>query len=239
MGNGRKFVWTLGGLAVLGLGAWAGQDLARVAVERVVHDYLLNNPEIVSEAMTRLQAKQQQAQLSEVRQNVTTPFPGAVLGNPAGSVTLVEFTDYACGYCRRSLDDVAELIHTHPQLRVVVREYPILSEHSGDAARMALAAAAQGKYQAFHDAMFRAGQVDPATIEQSARQAGLDMALARKTAASAEVETEIKGNMALADKLGFSGTPSWVAGDQLIAGAVGTDALADAIAKTQEQAAGG
>lgn len=226
MGNGTKFAMIAAGLAVVGAGGWFG---GRVAVERVVHDYILEHPEILPQAMEELQRRQNAEQLAGVRSVVEAPFPGAVLGNPNGKVTLVEFTDFACGYCRQSLPDVKALIAKNPDLRIVIRELPIISPASPDAAKMGLAAAEQGKYPAFHDAMFAAGQLDPQTIDAVARKVGLDMDRARKIAASPTVEAEIGRNLEMASRLGFSGTPSWVAGDRIIAGAVGLDQLSDAV----------
>ncbi|MFC0206294.1 DsbA family protein [Novosphingobium soli] len=230
MGNASKFAMIAAGLVVLGAGTWFG---GRLAVERVVHDYILDHPEILPQAMENLQHRQASEALAAVRGSVETPFPGAVLGNPAGKVTLVEFTDFACGYCRQSLPDVAQLIARNPDLRIVVRELPIISPHSPDAARMALAAAEQGKYAQFHDAMFAAGQVDAATIEAVARRVGLDLDRARRVAASQTVQAEITRNMELAQRLGFSGTPSWIAGDRLVPGAVGFDQLSEAVAQAR------
>jgi protein-disulfide isomerase len=201
----------------------------RAAIEKIVRAYILEHPEILPEAMDNLQRNQGRSQLAAVRGVVEQPFAGAVLGNPRGSVTLVEFTDYACGYCRKSVGDIAALAQSHPDLKIVLRELPIISPHSAAAAKMALAAAEQGKYPQFHDAMFAAGQLDPASIEAAARSAGLDLDRARKVAASAPVTQELQRNVALAQKLGFAGTPSWVAGDELIPGAVGADRLAEAI----------
>lgn len=223
-----------------GLGGWYAERLFadpaasvasgdRAAIEKIVHDYILANPEILPQAMDNLQAKQGQAQLSDVRSDVEKAFPGAVMGNPNGTITLVEFTDFACGYCRRSVEDVDALIAKHPDLKIVIRELPILSPQSAEAARMALAAAEQGKYTAFHKAMFAAGQPDADTIDAAAKMAGLDLARARKTAASAQVSQELDSNVELARKLGFGGTPSWIVGDSLIAGAVGMDQLSQAI----------
>ncbi|GGY92222.1 DsbA family protein [Novosphingobium colocasiae] len=234
MGTGKVVAMVAGiGLVAVGAG-WFGQGMARKAVEGVVHDYILDHPEILPEAMERLQAKQTGSQLASVRQSVETPFPGAVLGNPRGSVTMVEFTDYACGYCRRSLPDVAELLKRNPDLRIVVRELPIIAETSPAAARMALAAAAQGRYAQFHDAMFAAGQIDRGSIEAAARSAGVDLVAAAKVAGSAPVEQELQRNFDLASKLGFSGTPSWIVGDRLIAGAVGVDQLAEAVEEARK-----
>jgi protein-disulfide isomerase len=211
-----------------------GPATDRAAIEKVVRDTILEHPEILPQAMENLRRNEGRSQLAQVRGPVKTVFPGAVLGNPRGSVTLVEFTDFACGYCRKSVEDIAALAKANPDLKIVVRELPVISPHSAAAAKMALAAAEQGKYAEFHDAMFAAGQLDPATIDAAARTAGLDLDRARKIAASAPVAEEIERNMALAQRLGFGGTPSWVVGDELIAGAVGVDRLAEAIAAARK-----
>lgn len=218
-----------GGLAGWLLGAQGGPG-SRAATERIVRDYILDNPEILPEAMERLRGEETRKQLSAVADDVTRPFPGAVLGNPQGTVTLVEFSDYACTFCRQSAADVEALIAANPDLRVVIRELPILSPESADAARMALAAAAQGKYAAFHNALFALGKPTEAALAQAARTAGLDMARARASFADPAIATEIERNLQLANRLGFSGTPSWVVGDALLSGAVGKDELARAIA---------
>ena len=108
--------------------------------------------------------REQLARIEPLRTELERPFPGAVLGNPQGKVTLVEFTDYACTYCRQSVADVDALIAANPDLKVVMREYPILSPESVDAARMALAAAQQERYPQFHAAMFRRGPPSAQTI---------------------------------------------------------------------------
>ena len=202
----------------------------RKAVETVVREYLLKNPEIIPEAVDVLQKKENARQLAGIGDEVQAPYAGAMLGNPKGTVTLVEFSDFACGYCRKSVADIETLIGRNPDLRIVIRELPILSPHSVDAARMALAAAEQGRYAQFHLAMFAAGQPGPDTIDAAARQAGLDMDKAREAAKSQRVQQELDNNMAIARQLGFNGTPSWIAGEKLIAGAVGADELAKAVA---------
>jgi protein-disulfide isomerase len=198
-------------------------------VEQVVHDYLMEHPEVLPKAMAELERRQNATQLSGLRGDVERAAMGTVLGNPNGKVTLVEFTDYACGYCRRSVADVDGLIAANPDLRVVVRELPILTPASTDAAKMAIAAAAQGRYAQFHKAMFESGHPDPQTIAAAARAAGLDMAAAQKTIADPATEAELVRNLDLAKQLGFSGTPSWVVGKEMIGGAVGPDRLAEAI----------
>ena len=192
-------------------------------------DYLLANPEVLPEAMDVLQRREQLARIEPLRSELETPFPGAVLGNPAGSVTLVEFTDYACTYCRQSQADVAALVAAHPDLKVVIREYPILRPESVDAARMALAAAQQGRYAQFHDAMFRLGPPTADTIEAAAREAGVDLARARAVIATGALDGQLQTNAQLAAQLGISGTPGWVVGDQSLNGAVGPQRLGEAI----------
>jgi len=188
------------------------------------------NPEILPKAMAELERKQNASQLTGVRKDVETPAPGVVLGNPAGRITLVEFTDYACGYCRHSVADVDALIAANPDLRVVVRELPILSAESSDAAKMAIAAGEQGRYAAFHQAMFAAGRPDAASIAAAARAAGLDMARAQRVIADPATEMELVRNLDIAKRLGFTGTPSWVVGEAVMTGAVGREKLAEAIA---------
>jgi protein-disulfide isomerase len=197
--------------------------------DRATRAYLLANPEVLPEAMQVLQQREQLARIEPMRGELETPFPGAVLGNPAGKVTLVEFTDYACTYCRQSVADVDALVAANPDLKVVMREYPILSRESIDAARMALAAAQQGRYARFHAAMFRLGPPSAQTIEAAAREAGVDLAQAQAAIASGMFDGHLQGNAAMAGELGISGTPGWVIGDQALNGAVGREALGEAI----------
>lgn len=211
-------------------GAGAGD---REAIEQVVRNYILANPEILPEAMEKLQQRENSKQLASVSDEIETPFPGAVLGNPAGKVTLVEFSDFACGYCRQSEAEVAELIAANPDLKVVIRQLPILSPQSADAAKMGLAAARQGKYPAFHHAMYAAGRPDAASIAAAARLAGVDLVRARQDIADPAITGEIDHNLEYARQLGFNGTPSWVIGDEIHAGAVGRAVLAAAIAKAR------
>ena len=194
-----------------------------------MREYLLANPEVLREASVELQRRDMLARIGDMRGELETPFPGAVLGNPQGSVTLVEFSDYACGFCRQSLDDVEQLIAANPDLKVVVREYPVLTPESTDAARMALAAAQQGRYSAFHDAMFAMGPPGPDTIDAAAREAGVDLGKARAAIDSGVFDAQLQTNAVLAQQMGVSGTPSWVVGEQALSGAVGVDTLGAAI----------
>jgi protein-disulfide isomerase len=208
-----------------GSGLW---DLSGLG-DRAMRAYLLANPEVLPEAMDVLQQREQLARIEPLRGELERPFPGAVLGNPSGTVTLVEFSDYACTYCRQSVADIAALIAAHPDLKVVVREYPILSPESVDAARMALAAAQQGKYVRFHDAMYRLGPPTAGVIAAAAQEAGVDVRLAQAAIDSGQFDDQLRANGALASQLGISGTPGWVIGDRSFNGAVGREALGEAI----------
>lgn len=191
-------------------------------------EYLIANPDILPKMAEAYQQQESAERLAEVSDGVSEAFPGAVLGNPDGSVTLVEFTDYGCTYCRSSVADVQALIAENPDLKVVVREWPIF-EGSDIAARMALAAAKQGKFAAFHEAMFEMGPPGDASVMAAANRAGLDMERAQADAASTEVTDELARNQQLARSIGFGGTPSWVAGNSVFEGAVGKDTLAEAL----------
>lgn len=205
----------------------SGDDKA--AIEKVVHDYLIEHPEVLPKAMEALQKKENAGVLASIRADVEKVWPGQVMGNPSGRVTLVEFTDFACTYCRQSEADVVALIRANPELKVVIRQLPILSAESADAAKMGMAAAEQGKYAAFHHAMYAAGRPDAQTIAAAAQVAGLDLTRAQKVITDPRIEVELGRNIELARQLGFNGTPSWVIGNNLLSGAVGRDRLQAAI----------
>lgn len=208
-----------------GAAAWSESGLG----DDRVRAYLLDNPEVLPLMAEELQARDQAERLAEAGTEVYEPFPGAVLGNPQGSKTLVEFSDYNCGYCRASQQDVRALIAGDPGLRVVLREWPIMSQGSEIAARMALAAAMQGKYAEFHDAMFERAPADAKSVDAAARAAGLDMDRAAQDVMSDPVTEELARNQAIANMIGFSGTPGWIVGDRVIAGAVGEEELEKAL----------
>ena len=207
--------------ALLGtLGGWAASRATmQAAMGDTIREYVIGNPEILPLAMENLRRKDDAKQLAGIRKDVERPFPGAILGNPAGKIVVVEFADYACGYCKKMVAEVDALIARNPEIKVVMRELPILSPASADAAKMALAAGDQGKYPAFHRAMYEIGRPDAQTIEAAARAAGLDLERARKFIADPRLEAEIDRNMGFARQLGFGGTPSWVVGDRLVSGA--------------------
>ncbi|MBS0474054.1 MAG: thioredoxin domain-containing protein [Proteobacteria bacterium] len=239
-----KLFFTLGAVALTALGALGGWTFERQrtdlgpgqkqAMEKVVREYLLEHPEILPEAVEKLRAKDSARQLAGISAKLAAPYPGAVMGNPDGKVTVVEFSDFACGYCRQSEPDIKALIAENPDLRVVIRHLPVIAPTSPAAAAMGLAAAEQGKYVAFHDAMFAAGRTDPASVEAAAKVAGLDFARAQLAAKDPKVRAELEANLAYARQLGFDGTPGWVIGDQVLVGAVGKQALEKAVAAARK-----
>lgn len=228
-----RWIATIAIALVAGFAGAAAWDYAGLGPDRT-REALLANPEILPEAMQELQRRDMLARIEPLRDELEAPFPGAVLGNPNGEITLVEFTDYACTYCRQSLGNVQQAIADNPDLRVVIREYPILSASSADAARMALAAAEQGRFEAFHNAMFEAESLSPEAIDQAARDAGVDLARANAAIAAGQYEGQLQNNVFLARSMGFGGTPSWIVGDQAFEGAVGLDRLSDAIDEARD-----
>lgn len=202
--------------------------------QHTTRDYLLANPEILPEAMEVLTQRQLATRIEPIRDQLEQPFPGAVLGNPQGTITLVEFSDYACGYCRQSLGDVNALIAANPDLKVVIREFPILSAASADAARMALAAAEQGRFAQFHEAMFAQEGPNKETIAAAARIAGVDLEKARAAIAAGAFDGQLQTNIYLAQSLGLTGTPGFIIGDQVLNGAVGHERMAQALASARQ-----
>jgi protein-disulfide isomerase len=207
----------------------------RKAVEAIVRAYILEHPEIIPEAVEVLQKREAAKRLASAGGKMATPFPGAVAGNPNGDVTVVEFTDYNCGYCRASVPDVQKLVGSDKGVRVIYREVPILSPTSRDAALWALAAAKQGKHKAFHDAMFSGARPDAQSIRAAAAKAGMDLPAAEKFAGSPIAIAEVDSNLAMMQQVGFSGTPTFIIGDQILEGALGYEALKSAVERARKR----
>lgn len=209
-------------------------DADRKATEAVVRAYILEHPEILTEAAQILNDREIAKRLAAAGGALTKPFAGAVAGNANGDVTLVEFTDYSCGFCRASVADVQKLIGADKGIRLVFREVAILSPASKLAAQWGLAAAKQGKHKAFHDAMFAGDKPSEASVRLAAQKAGLDMARAAKDANSSEVLAELEANVQLMQQIGVNGTPTFVVGNTILEGALGHDALKDAVTKARK-----
>jgi len=209
----------------------------RAAIERIVHDYILAHPEIIPEAINGMQSREVTRLLESNRREIETPFAGAYAGAKDGDVVLVEFFDYACPYCRAGHADVKKLLAADPKLKVVYRDFPVLSEASNEAALASLSAAQQGRYAAFHDRMFDTpGKVSRERTVATVRSAGLDERRTAAEMASPALKAEIKKNLELGRALGLTGTPSYVVGNKILSGAVGFDALKAAVATARDKA---
>jgi protein-disulfide isomerase len=232
------------GAALGALGMQATVPAAKVnaddkaAIEQIVHDYLLEHPEIIPQAVERLQQKRLSNVVESNRKAIETPYAGAWEGAEMGDVVLVEYFDYACGYCRASLPDLAKLVAEDKGLKIVYRELPILSAESGQAAKVSLLAAEKGRYMDFHKALYAAGKVTRDTILAAAAGVGIDRKAAEAAMASNAYDEEVESNIRIAQSLGASGTPTFVIGDQVLNGAVGHEALKAAVAKARASKGG-
>lgn len=202
----------------------------RAAIEKIVREYILAHPEIIPEAINGMQSREVTKVLASNRKEIETPFAGAVAGNPKGDVTLVVFFDYGCPYCRQGHADVQKLAAADKQLRIVYRDFPVLSPASDEAAMASLSAAQQGRYARFHDAMFDTpGKVSHERTIAMVRQAGLNELRTAKDMQAAALKAEIRKNLDLGRALGLTGTPSYVVGNRILSGAVGFEALKSAV----------
>jgi len=209
----------------------------REEIGKIVKDYLLTHPEVMQDVMAELEKRQQAAETEKHRsaivENKATLFSSphqVVLGNPQGSVTMVEFFDYNCGYCKRAMSDMLDLIKNDSNLKFVLKEFPVLGEGSVDAARVAVAARMQDssgkKYIEFHQKLLGGrGGADKMRALAVAKEVGFDMPRLERDMGSDEVKKTIDENMKLAEALGVNGTPSYVVGQEVVVGAVGLDAL--------------
>jgi protein-disulfide isomerase len=222
-----------GAVAAALVGALAGAALMTFWSGQFVRSYLLDHPEVIPQAMQRLQDREAAQAVGAHRAALETPFAGAWAGAEHGDVVLVEFFDYACAYCRKSNPDVERLIREDPKLKVVWREWPVLGPDSETAAQVSLAAAKQGRFKPFHDRMFALGRPSPETIAQAQQALGISPQLVADVRGSGAAQAELGRNYELARAVNASGTPTFVVGDQVLQGAVGYDRLKAAIAEAR------
>lgn len=227
IGLGALTVGAVAGAAVSGNAPPAKAD--RVAIERIVRNYILENPEVLPQAMERLQGRDTARVIAANRPLIERPYAGAWAGAARPAVTLVQFFDYACGYCRAAQADVERLLRENRDLRVVYREFPVLGPGSEAAARVSLAAARIGRYRDVHRALYAAGRPTPESLARVARSFGIDA----NAPLTPQESAELARTRQLQQLLGLTGTPSWVIGDRLITGAVGYDGLRDAVARAR------
>lgn len=201
-------------------------------VEEILHAYLLEHPEVIPEAMKRLEERRLTERIAELRTALETPFEGAWIGNPKGDVVIVEFFDYACGYCRRSAGDVERLVLDDPGVKVVFREFPILGAGSAEAARFGLQAARAGTYAQFHHDMFKSEELTKATIRAAAARGKLKL-----PKDLAPLNAELAANHRLARQLGITGTPAFFIGGKFVSGAIGIESLKEEVAAARKNSA--
>ncbi|WP_448192016.1 DsbA family protein [Azospirillum sp. sgz301742] len=214
----------------------------RQAIEQIVRDYLLQHPEVIVEAIDELQRRERAEEerkakqgLAQSKDKLFNDPASPVAGNPKGDVTLVEFFDYQCGYCKSVQADVQRLIKDDGKLRFVFKELPILGPASVTASKAALASRAQGKYEAYHTVlMANRGQLDEATILKLASSVGLDTERLKKDMESPEVQQVIGANIALAEQLGIRGTPGFVVGERIVPGAIKLDDMKKLVAEARK-----
>jgi protein-disulfide isomerase len=214
----------------------------KAAVETVIHDYFLAHPEFMVEVLqaaeVKLKADKSEdtkrtiaARRDELLHDAATP----VGGNPAGDVTIVEFFDYRCPYCKEVEPSLAALLRQDSKLRIVYKEFPVLGEASVYASRIALAAHKQGKYAPFHDAMMATkGEINHEVILRVAQSVGIDVEKAKAEMNAPEVDALIKRNYALAEALDIQGTPAFIIGDTLVPGATDIDRLRQLVADARK-----
>jgi protein-disulfide isomerase len=229
------------GAAPQAASAQSFSDVQRGDIEKIVREYIIAHPEVLEEAMNELSKRQAVAEAEKhqvtIAKNAETIFNsprGVTIGNKDGDVTFVEFFDYNCGYCKRAMADMMEIMKADPKLKVVLKEFPVLSQGSVEAAQVAVAVRMQDptgkKYLDFHQKLLGGrGAADKARALAAAKEAGLDMAKLEKDLASAEVKATLEENLKLAESLGMNGTPSYVIGKQVVIGAVGVDSLKEKI----------
>ncbi len=222
-------------LLVLGFSFWdkSFTSSQKTQIENIIKEYLIANPEVLSEALYELKQRSIAAEQGALKNNIAGSASllyksklSYVAGNRQGDVTLVEFFDYNCGFCKRAFKDVLSILETDKNLRFIVKEFPILGPGSVFASKAAIASKAQGKYWDFHIALMKTrGKLDEAKVMSTAASLGLDTEKLRRDMDMPAVVMEIEEAYDLAERLGIKGTPAFVVDDELLRGAVGQQTL--------------
>lgn len=210
-------------------------------IKELAREYILENPEIIAEAITLLQANQESAKLERQQQNLAqiqpeliNPPENTVIGNPDGKVTVVEFFDYNCGYCKSMFETVLDSMQDNDEIRLVLIEFPILGPNSVVASKAALASREQDLYGPFHQAMMsHRGSLNEATIMTLARGVGIDVNQLQKDMKDPSLDEIIDKNRAIAQQLEISGTPAFIVGSTLIPGAVSAEQFNQLVEQAQ------
>ncbi len=235
---GRLLVASLMAVSVLVLPAQA-EDLDKAAIEKIVREYLLTNPEIIQEAMIALEQKRRDQEaiarartIEDQGDILFNSVHQAELGNPEGDVTLVEFFDYNCGFCKRAMPDLIKLIEEDENLRVVIKEFPVLGQGSVEAAQVSVAVNALDpeRYLDFHASLLsHRGQINRTIALQVAEAVGFDRGEVEAQVEKGKANATIEEVYALANNLGLTGTPSYVVGNEVVMGAVGYETLREKV----------
>ncbi len=232
----------LAALTLAGPASAQTTTLDRAAIEKIVREYLVKNPDVIVEAIEEYQRREAAQKgdrarlaLTERKKDLLADSMTPVGGNPKGDITVVEFFDYNCGYCKRAHPTLKAVLAADPNVRVIYKEFPILTEESRIAARIALAAARQGKYMEMHAALMEIrGAMSRDRMMEAAREIKLDMDRLVKDMDHADVVANLAATADLARAVGVEGTPAFVIGDQLIPGAVDAKTMKAAIAKARK-----
>ena len=215
---------------------------SQTEMEKVVHDYLMKNPQVILEAMQKYQDDQSKREIDVIREGVKNnetelfrePNP-LVAGNPDGDVTMVEFFDYHCPYCKKVRDELVKLLNEDGKIRLVLKEFPILTPESEMAARAAIAAHEQGKYWPMHLALLGSDDLSEAAIMAIAKQVGLDVERLKKDMVDPKVQKRLERTMKLADSMQVKATPTFIIGSEPASGAYPVDKLKEMIAAARKK----
>lgn len=206
-------------------------------IEKIVHDYLVENPEVLVKAFDELERRHEEAKLAETqaaveanRKAIYEDPADYVAGNPEGDVTIVEFFDYQCGYCKRSFEPLMDFVNADGNIRLILKEFPILGPVSLEATKAAVAARKQGRYFEMHQALYRhKGGLDEDAIFKIAEEIGLDAAQLKKDMADPAIQDHVSKTYRLAEQLSIDGTPAFIAGGVMYPGAVDKDRLTEMV----------
>jgi protein-disulfide isomerase len=206
------------------------EALSKTEIEQVIHDYIMAHPETIMESVDQFQKKAQESRFGDaVEKNKDALFKDTSspeIGNPKGDVTVVEFFDYNCHYCKDALPELKKMLEKDKKVRVIFKDFPILGPTSETASKWALAAHKQGKYFEFHKALMENKQpISDEVLEKIAKDVGLDLDKAKKAAEGTDVLIQIEKNRSLATNMGLSGTPAFVIGTEIVPGGMRADVM--------------
>ena len=225
----KKIIMTMLSVFMISNFGIANAEMSKPDVEKIIKEYILNNPKVVQQSLDNYKNKLEEMKNQELFSKTGSGLyneHSPVFGNVNGDVTLVEFFDYNCGYCRQSFKNIASLVDSDKNLKVIFKEFPILSEQSLIASKWALAAKKQGRYMDFHTGLMEHdGRINVRALNQVAEKLKLNVKRLKQDAESKEVQEEIDRNRTMATELKITGTPAFIVGQQVYSGALGVSDL--------------